>query len=116
MGLLLRHCIGQGPHLSKTLETRSFSRVAAGFSSYDGDFRLLLVLDQEAQSSIRFERESWVCARVTAGQKSPHLGLCPGLNIPLKGRQGSRGCIPDSPGESGLVSRGSKDSTLPLES
>ena len=30
-----------------------------------------------------------------------------GPNIPLQGRQGSWGCIPGSPGESGLVSRGS---------
>ena len=27
-----------------------------------------------------------------------------GYNFPLQGRQGSRGCIPGSPGESGLVS------------
>ena len=25
--------------------------------------------------------------------KRPHLSLCPGLNVPLQGRQGSRGCI-----------------------
>ena len=43
------------------------------------------------------------CTRVTAGPKRPHLGLCPGLNVPLKGRQGSWGGVPDSPGESGLV-------------
>ena len=42
------------------------------------------------------------CTRVTAGPKRPHLGLCPGLNVPLKGRQGSQGGVPDSPGESGL--------------
>ena len=30
--------------------------------------------------------------------------------------QGSRGCIPDPPGESGLVSRGSKGLHSPLES
>ena len=35
--------------------------------------------------------------------KKPHLGLCPETNVPLQGRQGSRGCIQDSPGESGLV-------------
>ena len=45
------------------------------------------------------------CARVTAGPKRPHLGVCPGPTLPLQGRQGSRGCIPGSPGESGLVSR-----------
>ena len=56
------------------------------------------------------------CARVTAGPKRPHLGVCPGPNIPLQGRQGSRGCIPGSPGESGLVSRGSQGLCSPLES
>ena len=34
------------PHLAMTGEPRGFSRVAAGFSSYDGDFRLPLVLGQ----------------------------------------------------------------------
>ena len=36
--------------------------------------------------------------------------------VPLQGRQGSRGCIPGSPGESGLVSRGSQGLRSPLES
>ena len=40
MGLPLRRRSGQGPHLAKMLEPLGFSRVAAGFSSYDGDFRL----------------------------------------------------------------------------
>ena len=44
VGLPLRRLSGQGPHLAKSLETRGFSRVAAGFSSYDGDFRLPLGL------------------------------------------------------------------------
>ena len=38
MGLPLRRS-GQGRHLAKTLEPRVFSRVAAGFSSDDGDYR-----------------------------------------------------------------------------
>ena len=38
--------------------------------------------------------------------------MCLGHNVPLQGRQGSRGCIPNSPGESGLVSREAKDSAL----
>ena len=42
--LPLRCRSGQGPHLAKTLGPRGFSRVAAGFSSYDGDFRLPLGL------------------------------------------------------------------------
>ena len=44
VGLLLRRRGGQGAHAAKTKEPRGFSRVAAGFSSYDGDFRLPLVL------------------------------------------------------------------------
>ena len=32
----------------------------------------------------------------------PHLGLCPEAELPLQGRQGSRGCIPDAPGETGI--------------
>ena len=44
MALPLRRRSGKGPHLAKTLEPRGFSRVAAGVSSYDGDFRLPLVL------------------------------------------------------------------------
>ena len=35
---------GQGPHAAKTMDPRGFFRVAAGFSSYDVDFRLPLVL------------------------------------------------------------------------
>ena len=46
----------------------------------------------------------------------PHLGVCPGPNIPLHGRQGSRGSITGSPGETGLVSRGSQGLRSPLES
>ena len=116
VGLLLRRCSGQGPHLAMTREPRGFSRVAAGFSSYDGDFRLPLVLAQEVQSSIRLARESWGLHSSHCRAKRPHLGLCPGRNVPLQGRQGSRGCIPGSPGESGLVSRGSQGLRSPLES
>ena len=46
VGLLLIRCSGQGPHLAMTGEPRGFSRVAAGFSNYDGEFRLPLVLSQ----------------------------------------------------------------------
>src|SRR5574340_78497 len=35
-----------GYHLAMTGEPRGFSRVTAGFSSYDGEFRLPLVLAQ----------------------------------------------------------------------
>ena len=44
MGLPLRRHSGQEAHLAKTLDPRGFSRVAEGFSSYDGDLRLPLGL------------------------------------------------------------------------
>ena len=46
VGLLLRRCSGKGLHLAMTGEPRGSSRVAAGFSSYDGEFRMPLVLAQ----------------------------------------------------------------------
>ena len=46
MGLPLRRRSGQGPHLAKTLEPGVFSRVEAGLSSDDGEFRLPLVFAQ----------------------------------------------------------------------
>ena len=46
VGLLLRRRHGKGLHLAMTGEPRGFSRVTAGFSSYDGEFRMPLVLAQ----------------------------------------------------------------------
>ena len=46
MRLLLRRRTGQGPHLVMKGDLRSFSPVEAGFLSYDGEFRLPLVLAQ----------------------------------------------------------------------
>ena len=117
MGFPLRRRTGQGPHLAKTLKPRGFSRVAAGFSSFDEDFRLPLGLAVGSPiSHSSSEGNLGGSARVTAGPKRPHQGVCPGTNIPLQGRQGSRGCISVSPGESGLVSRGSQGLRSPLES
>ena len=84
-GLPLRRRRGQGPHLAKRWEPRGFSRVAAGFSSYDGEFRLPLVLAQEVQSSIQLVSESWGLLSSQFRAKSPHLGLGPGRNVPLQG-------------------------------
>ena len=66
-------------------------------------------------SSIPFSYLVNYLYQYTAGQKRPHLALCSGPNDPLQGRQGSRVCITDSPGELGLVSRGSKGLGSPLE-
>ena len=38
VGLLVSRCSGQGPHLALMGEPRGFSRVSAGFSSYDVEF------------------------------------------------------------------------------
>ena len=46
MGLVLRCCSGQGPHLAMKGVSRGFSRVSAGFSLYDREFWLPLVLAQ----------------------------------------------------------------------
>ena len=75
------------PHTArrKRWEPRGFSRVAAGFSSYDGEFRLLLLLAQEVQSCIRVARESWGLLSSHFRAKSPHLGLGPGRSVPLQG-------------------------------
>ena len=54
--------------------------------------------------------------RVIAGQKRPHLGLCLGPNVPFKGQQGSRSCIPDPLEESGLFTRVMNGHPSPLES
>ena len=91
------------------LELRRDSRVMTGNLGF-----LLLALKSNLPFGLRGGAGD--CARVTAGQKRPNLGLCPGSNVALQGRQGSRGCIPDSPEESGLVYRGSKEFRSPLES
>ena len=67
---------------------RGFSRVAMGLLTYDGEFRLPLVLAQGSPffHSSRQGELGGNCSRVTAGQNRPHLGLCPGPNVPLQGR------------------------------
>ena len=116
LGLPLRRHSGQEAHLAKTLDPRGFPRVAAGFSSYDADLRLPLGLALGSPIFPSSERESWGLRSSHGRAKRPHLGVCPEPNIPLQGRQGSRGCIPGSPGESGLISRASQGLCSPLES
>ena len=57
---------------------------------------------REVQSSIRVAKESWGLLSSDCRANRPHLGLCPEASVPLQGRQGSRGCIPDTPGETGI--------------
>ena len=88
------------------LEVRRDSRVTTG------DSGCLLCWPREVQSSIGVAKESWGLLSSDCRANRPHLGLCPEANVPLQGRQESRGCIPDSPGESGLISNGSKNCAL----
>ena len=85
VGLLLRRCIGKGLHLAMTGEPRGFSRVTAGFSSYDGEFRLPLVLAQASPIFIRVAKESWALLSSDCRANRPHLGLCPEATVPLQG-------------------------------
>ena len=57
---------------------------------------------REVQSSIRVAKESWGLLSSDCRANKPHLGLCPEASVPLQVRQGSRGCIPDAPGETGI--------------
>ena len=92
------------------LELRWDSRFTTGNSG------CLLCWPREVQSCIRVAQESGGLLWSHSRANRPHLCLCPKANVPLQGRQGSRGCIPDSPGESGLLSNGSKELRSPLES
>ena len=42
----MRRCSGKGLHFAMTGDPRGFSRVTAGFPSYDGEFRVPFVLAQ----------------------------------------------------------------------
>ena len=116
VGLPLRRRRGKGLHLGMTGESHGFSQVATGLSSYVREFRMPLVLAQGSpifHSS--FEGELGMLSSHCRANR-PHLGLCPETNVPLQERQGCRGCIPDSPGESGLLPSGSKEARSALES
>ena len=43
---------GQGPHLAKRWDPRGFSRVAAAFSSYDGDTLVFLPGESQGQRNL----------------------------------------------------------------
>ena len=92
------------------LELRRDSRVTTGNSG------CLLCWPRQVQSSIRVAKESWGLLSSDCRANRPHLGLCPEANVPLQVGQESRCCFPDSPGESGLISSGSKELRSPLES
>ena len=77
VGLLSRHCSGKGPHLVMRGEPRGFSRVAAGFSSYDVEHREPLVVPQGSPISIQVVRATWELLTSHCRANRPHLGLFP---------------------------------------
>ena len=115
VGFLLRRCSRKGLHLAMMGEPPRFFRFVVGFSSNDGELRMTLMLAQERPISMQVARESWGLLSSHCRANRPHLGLCPETNVPLLERQGSRGCIQDSPGESSLISSGCTELHSPLE-
>ena len=57
--------------------TSWINRVAAEYSSYDGELRMPLVWPQGSPISIRVERGSWGLLSSHCRAKRPHLGFCP---------------------------------------
>ena len=113
--LPLRRRSGQGPHLAKTLGPRGFSSCSGILELRRGFQASSCVGPGKPHLPFELRGKAGGCARVTAGPKRPHLGVCPGTSSTLKGRQGSRGGTPESPVESGLASRGSKGLRSSLE-
>ena len=77
VGLLSRHCSGKGPHLVMRGEPRGFSRVAAGFLSYDVEHREPLVVPQGSPISIQVVRATWELLTSHCRANRPHLGFFP---------------------------------------
>ena len=75
-------------------------RRASRFTTWNSG--CLLCFPSEVQSSIRVAKESWGLLSSDCRANRPQLGLCPEANVPVQGRPGSRGCIPDAPGETGI--------------
>ena len=115
VGFLLRGCSRNGPHLTMTGEPRGFSRVVVGFLSYDVKFREPLVLPQGSPISIRVATGSWGLLSSHCMANRPHLGFC--LENPCSSPMatGISCYIQGSPGDSGLVSSGSKEFRSPLQ-
>ena len=115
VGFLFRHCTGKGPHLMMTGEPHDFSRVAAGFSSCEGELREPLLLPQGSPIPIRVARGSWGLLSSHCRANRPHLGLCPENPCSSPMATGISELHQVSPGESGLLSSGSKEFCFPLQ-
>ena len=74
------------------------------------------MVPQVSPISIRVGRGSWEFLSSHCRANRPHLGLCPETPCSSSVATGISGCIQHSPGESGLVSSGSKELQSLLES
>ena len=74
---LSRHFSEKGPHLAMMGESRGFSRVVAGFLSYDGDLREPPMLAQGTPISIRAAMGSWGLLSSHYKANTPYKDLCP---------------------------------------
>ena len=116
LGLLLRHCWARASSSADGAPTCFFSSCGGILNLQRGIQVSSCVGPGKSNLPFELQVRAGDCSRVTAGQNRAHLGLCPGASFSFQGRQGSRGCIPDSPGESGLVSKGMNGLCSPLES
>ena len=88
------------------LELGRDSRVTTGNSGF------LFNWPREVQFSFELRVRTGDCSRDTAGPNRPHLGLCPGPNVPLLRRKQSQHCILDSPGSQASSRGEAKDTAL----
>ena len=120
-GISLKTLQWKGPHLAMTGDPRGFSRVVAGFSSYDRELREPLVWPQGSPVSIRVargntkllfshDREICVFQNVARPMRLPlefqgEIGLllpCDGqVGIPFQTKQGNQPSCRDKEGRRG---------------
>ena len=115
VGFLLRRCSRKGPHLTMTGEPRGFSRVAVGSRVMTGNSSFLLCWPREVQCCIRIARESWGLLSSHCRANRPNLSHCPENLCSSPMATGISCYIQGSPGDSGLVSSGSKEFRSPLQ-
>ena len=112
-GLPLRRRGGQGPHLAKRWEPRGFSRVAAAFSSYNGDLSLPLGLD--LGSPIFPSGCEGKLGGVTQAHPHPTDARSFGVRVSLGGRQYGEGSWPTARWEGVSPKRGRRAAQLEPE-